>query len=124
MKRSYFVLSLLILGPTSPRNDIDAYLQPLVEELNELWDVGVEMFDVSSKELFQLHAALLWTINDFPTYGDISGCSTKGALAFPPCNYNSQSCWLRYGKKFSYIGHRRFLDSDHKFRRKKKKKII
>ena len=67
-----------------------------------------------------MHAALLWTINDFPTYGDISGCSTKGALACLPCNYDSQSCWLRYGKKFSYIGHRRFLDSDHKFRRQKK----
>ena len=41
MKKSYFMLSLLIPGPTSPRNDIDVYLQPLVEELKELWDVGV-----------------------------------------------------------------------------------
>ena len=32
----------------------------------------------------------------------------------------SQSCWLRYERKFSYIGHRRFLGSDHKFRNKKK----
>ena len=100
------MLLLLILVPTSPGNDIDVYLQPLVEELKELWDVGVKTFDVSSKKSFQMHASLLWIINDFLAYGDISSWSTKGALAFPPCNYDSQSCWLKYGRKFSYIGHR------------------
>ena len=108
--------SLLIPGPTLPGNDIDVYLQPIVE-LKELWDVGVKTFDVSSKKSLQMHAALLWTINDFPTYGDISGWSTKGALACPPYNYDSQSRWLRYGRKSSYIEHRQFLDSDHKFRK-------
>ena len=83
------MLLLLILIPTSPGNDIDVYLQPLVEELKKLWDVGVQIFDVSSKKSFQMHAALLWTINDFPAYGDISSWSSKGALACPPCNYDS-----------------------------------
>ena len=36
MKMSYFMLSLLIPNPTSPGNNIDVYLQPLVEELKEL----------------------------------------------------------------------------------------
>ena len=36
MKKSYFMLSLFISGPTSLGNDIDVYLQPLVEELKEL----------------------------------------------------------------------------------------
>ena len=89
MKRFSFMLSLLIPGPTSLGNDIDMYLQPLVEELKELWEVGVETFDVSSKKSFQVHAALLWTINDFLAYGDILGWSTKGALACSPCNYDS-----------------------------------
>ena len=89
MKRSSFMLSLFILSPTSPGNDIDVYLQPLVEELKELWDVRVKTFDVSSKKSFQVHAALLWTINDFLAYDDILGWSTKGALACPPCNYDS-----------------------------------
>ena len=110
------MLSLLIPGPTSPGNDIDVYLQPLVQELKELWDVGVETFDVSSNSSFQMHAALLWTINDFPAYVDISGWSTKGALACPSCNYDPQSRWLKHGRKFSYIGHRQFLDRDHEFR--------
>ena len=74
---------------------------------------------MSSKKLFQMHDALLWTINDFFAYGDISGWSTKSALACPSCNYDSHSRWLRYVRKFSYIGHRRFLDSDHKFRKQK-----
>ena len=52
MKRSSFMLSLLILSLTSLGNDIDVYLQPPVEELKELWDVGVETFDVSSKKSF------------------------------------------------------------------------
>ena len=67
------MLSLLIPSPTSPENDIDVYLQPLVEELKKLWDVEVKTFDMSSKKLFQMHAALLWTINDFPAYGVILG---------------------------------------------------
>ena len=71
MKRSSLILSLVILGPTSPGIAIDVYLQPLVEELRELWDVGVESFDASSNTGFQLHAALMWTINDFPAYADV-----------------------------------------------------
>ena len=67
-----------------------------------------------------MHTVSLWIINDFPAYGDISGWSTKGSLACPSCNYDSQSRWLRYERKFSYIGHRRFLDNDHKFRKQKK----
>ena len=47
MKRSSFMLSLLIPNPTSLENDINVYLQSLVEELKELWGVGVKTFDVS-----------------------------------------------------------------------------
>ena len=36
------------------------------------------------------------------------------------CNYDSQSRWLKYGRKFSYVVHKRFLDSDHKFHKQKK----
>ena len=36
MKQQFFMLSLLILGSTAPGNDIDVYLQPLIDELQEL----------------------------------------------------------------------------------------
>ncbi len=95
MKRPSFILSLVIPGRFSPGNDIDVYLQSLIEELKELWDVGVETYDVSTKSIFQMHAALMWTINDFPIYGDLSGWNTNGALACPCCNYNTHSRWLK-----------------------------
>ena len=47
MKPEYCMLSLLIPGPRSPGNDIDVYLQPLIEELKELWELGVETCDYS-----------------------------------------------------------------------------
>ena len=105
MKRSSFMLSLLIPGPSSPLNDIDVYLQPLIEELKELWDDGISTYDVSSNENFKIHAALMWMINDFPTYGDLFGWSTKGAFAYPSCNLNTRSQWLKYGGKYCYMGH-------------------
>ncbi|XP_031279787.1 uncharacterized protein LOC116138206 [Pistacia vera] len=73
MKQPYCLLSLLIPGPKAPGNDIDVYLQPLIQELQELWHYGVETFDASKKENFCMRAALLWTINDFPTYANLSG---------------------------------------------------
>ena len=73
MKRSSMILSLVIPGSTSPEIAIDVYLEPLVEELRELWDVGVQVCDASLKEVFQLRAALMWTINDFPAYADLLG---------------------------------------------------
>ena len=36
MKQSFFMLSLLIHGPTTLGNDIDVDLQPLIDELQEL----------------------------------------------------------------------------------------
>ncbi|NAW44972.1 hypothetical protein FGF76_23525, partial [Salmonella sp. gx-f4] len=56
-------------------NDNDIYLQPLIEKLKQLW-AGVETYDVLKKENFNLRAALLWTINDFLAYANLSGWST------------------------------------------------
>lgn len=39
MKQPNFILSLIIPGPSSPRNKIDVYMQPLVKELKELWEL-------------------------------------------------------------------------------------
>ena len=83
MKQSSLILSLVIPGLKSPRIAIDVYLQPLVEELKELWDVGVEAYDVSSKNVFQLRATLMWTVHDFPTYADMSGWGRKGKFTCP-----------------------------------------
>ena len=52
MKESYFMLFLLIPSPYQPGNEIDIYLKPLVYELKELWEEGVETYDAYSKEHF------------------------------------------------------------------------
>ncbi|XP_019251295.1 PREDICTED: uncharacterized protein LOC109230226 [Nicotiana attenuata] len=116
MKQEFFILSLLIPGPKPPGNNIDVFLQPLIEELNELWDVGVGTYDASTKEILQMRAALMWTINDFPAYGTLSGWCTYGRFACPSCNINTQSRRLKHGRKFCYMGHRRFLKSGNKYR--------
>ncbi|XP_026452340.1 uncharacterized protein LOC113352780 [Papaver somniferum] len=116
MKGPFIFLTLLTPGPNSHGNDIDVYLRPLIDELKELWEIGVETFDAHSKEVFQLHAALLWTINDFPAYGNLSGWSTHGYLAYVVCNKDTHSMWLKSGRKICYMGHRRFLPQTHAWR--------
>jgi hypothetical protein len=41
MKQTPFILSLIIPSSSSPEIDIDVYLQPLIKELQELWNIGV-----------------------------------------------------------------------------------
>lgn len=120
MKQPYFMLSILIPGPSAPGNNIDVYLEPLVDELKELWEVGVETYDASTKNNFQMRASLLWTISDFPAYANLSGWSTKGQLACPCCHKHTKSQRLKHGRKFCYMGHRRFLPYKHAFRKDKK----
>ncbi|KAH9685459.1 hypothetical protein KPL70_013963 [Citrus sinensis] len=83
MSKDSLMLSLLIPGPKQPGNDIDVYLAPLVEDLKELWINGVEVYDALSESTFNLRTILMWTINDFPAYANLSGWSTKGKLACP-----------------------------------------
>jgi len=114
MKQPYFMMTLLIPGPKSPCDDIDVYLQPLIEELKELWEEGVETYDAHSHSNFIMHAAVLWTINDFPAYANLSGWSTKGKLACPCCHKDTHCISLR--SKLCYMGHRRFLRPNHPWR--------
>ncbi|XP_042964767.1 uncharacterized protein LOC122298991 [Carya illinoinensis] len=71
-------------------------------------------------DIFRLHASLLWTINDFPAYANLSGWSTKGKLACPVCTVDTDSTWLAYGHKYCYMGHRRWLAPKHPWRKNKR----
>ena len=53
MKQPNFILSLLIPGPKGPGMNLDFYMQPLVEELKELWEIGVKTFDACKKKSSQ-----------------------------------------------------------------------
>jgi hypothetical protein len=115
MKQPYFILSMIIPGPTAPGMNIDVYLQPLISELQELWNVGVRTFDISMKRSFVMQTTLIWTINDFPAYADLSGWSTRGPLTYPCCMHSTGSTWLTYRRKYCYMGHRQWLHADHKW---------
>ena len=116
MKKTSFILSMIIPGKKMPGNDIDVYLQPLVKELKELWCDGVPTFDSSKNEMFRMRAALMWTISDFPGLGTLSGWNTYTGYACPTCNFDTIPCRLTHGKKYCFMGHRRFLSRGHKFR--------
>ncbi|CAL5406572.1 unnamed protein product [Camellia sinensis] len=110
-------MSLLIPGRSAPRRDIDVYLQPLIKELKNLWEHGVQTYDASNGQIFRMHAAVMWTINNFPAYGNMSGWNTKGYLACPNCNNNASSQGLR--SKIGYMGARRHLPENHTWRTSK-----
>ena len=52
MTSPYIFLNCVIPGPRNPKVLIDVYLQPLIDELKQLWVQGVETFDVSFKQKF------------------------------------------------------------------------
>ena len=83
MKQPILILSVLIDDPKGPGDKIDVYMQLLFEELKELWNDSVSTFDASTKQMFQMYAALLWTISDFFAYTNLSGWSTKGEYTCP-----------------------------------------
>ncbi|XP_019240825.1 PREDICTED: uncharacterized protein LOC109220814 [Nicotiana attenuata] len=118
MTSPYLFLTCIVPGPRNPKSLIDVYMQPLIDELKLLWHEGVETYDISTKQNFRLRAALMWTINDFPAYGMLSGWSTVGKLACPTCMEDTKAFTLKHGGKNTWFDcHRRFLPIDHEFRR-------
>ncbi|KAH7836189.1 hypothetical protein Vadar_033569 [Vaccinium darrowii] len=117
MKEPFCFMSLLIPGPSAIGRDIDVYLRPLIDELKELWENGVQTYDSSTGQTFTMRACVLWTINDFPAYGIMSGWSTKGYLTCPICNWDIISVSLR--SKIGYLGARHYLPEHHVWRRSK-----
>ncbi|XP_075504530.1 uncharacterized protein LOC142541970 [Primulina tabacum] len=105
MKRKFIMLTMLISGPKQPENDIDVYLDVLVEDLQRLWDGVDGVYDAYRRQFFTLKAVLLWTINDFPAY---------------VCKEDTCAKHLENGKKMSFVGHRRFLPRFHPYRRQMK----
>ncbi|KAL5579091.1 hypothetical protein UlMin_011533 [Ulmus minor] len=115
MKPEYLMLSLLIPGPQSPGKVMDVFLRPLIEELKELWENGIDTRDAGNDiKVFKMRAALLWTVNDFPARSSLSGWSRQGYKACPTCNEDTPS--MRVIGKTAYFGYRHFLPSTYRWR--------
>lgn len=96
------MMALLIPGPTCPGKDFDVFLEPLVEDLLDLW-AGVRTYDANTGKLFKLRSAVLWCIHDYPALSTLSGRTTKGYFACTHCDKHPLSYGLR--SKIGYFGH-------------------
>ncbi|KAL6596879.1 hypothetical protein ACP70R_047013 [Stipagrostis hirtigluma subsp. patula] len=117
MKEPFVFMPLLIPGKKGPGMDIDVYLRPVVEELKLLFSSGVLTYDAHLGETFNMHAVLLWTINDLPALGSLFGYVPMGYKACPVCLDGTYSQPLR--SKIGFLGHRRYLPIRHRWRKSK-----
>nr|GEW55305.1 hypothetical protein [Tanacetum cinerariifolium] len=118
MKRKYIMMSLLIQGSRQPGNDIDVYLRSLIDDMIDLWETVVEIYDAYKKERFQLFVMIYCTINDFPAYGNLSGYGTKGEKAYPVCENGTHSRWMTNCRKTIYMGNQMALHRHHPYHKK------
>ncbi|XP_072054334.1 uncharacterized protein [Arachis hypogaea] len=79
----------------------------------------VDVYDSVDGNNFHMHAALFWTISDFPGLDNLSGWNTHTSLACPSCNFDTVSRRLKFGMKYCFMGHRRWLPDDHEYRHNK-----
>ncbi|XP_010412528.1 PREDICTED: uncharacterized protein LOC104698838 [Camelina sativa] len=119
MKAENIMLMMLIPGPTAPSNNLDVYLQPLVDDLKDLWEEGIEVYDAYLKEKFTLKAILLWSISDYPALETLSGCKVKGKQACNVYGKDTPHRWLKFNRKYVYLGNRKRLSPGHPYRRRK-----
>ena len=114
IKKGHLLLALLIPGKYKVKN-MDVYLAPTMDELKQLWE-GIPIQDLSRRSgyrHFNLKAILMWTMHDFPSYGECSGLATSGyhaCLVFGP-RINAR--YSQSLKKMVYQGHKMFLPPDH-----------
>ena len=63
------------------------YLAPLIDELQDFWK-GIEVVDKSRRghrNIFNCKAILMWSMHNYPGYGDVSKYSVQGYHACPIC---------------------------------------
>ena len=106
-------MSMLIQGPKQPANDINMYLQLLIDELVTLWaEPRVNTWDVVAEEYFPMRAALITTVQDYLGYGYIACQVCHEHCACVRCMDETTYKQLEKdpgSSKTVYMGHRRWL---------------
>ncbi|CAM6122643.1 unnamed protein product [Calypogeia fissa] len=123
-KKFFIILAMLLPGKDSVTEEqIDVLMAPLVDDLKQLWEDGVECFDVLDRPTlprkFKLRAMVMWTINDYPGYGLISGQQHNGYKGCVICGPNCVSRHSKHTQKITYGESRHWLPLNHVFRNKK-----
>lgn len=98
--------------------NVDVYLRPLIEELQLLWS-GVQTFDVSSKESFNLRVMCIWSVHDFLVYELFASCVKKGHVNCLPCGLATYFHSSKKLKKMILCGSHHYLPKSHLYQRNK-----
>ncbi|KAL0434352.1 UNVERIFIED_CONTAM: hypothetical protein Slati_2769500 [Sesamum latifolium] len=120
MKPEYMFLTMVIPRPSNSKRRNDVYLEPLIEELLQLWHVGILTHNHVTNLAVMMRAALIWTVNDLPAYKMASGWSTAGIMGCPIYMEDPWAFHLQHRRKACYFDcHRQFLSHNHPYRRNK-----
>nr|AAM08850.1 Putative tnp2 transposase [Oryza sativa Japonica Group] len=105
-------------GPRQSGIDIDVFLEPLLEDIADLWKEGLKVWDEYLREYFTMKAIIFVTINDYPAMFSVSG-QIKGKTGCVICLNGTYYWYLPGSNKLVYMRHRRFLRTNHKYRKMK-----
>lgn len=79
--------------------------------VERIWLEEIQTYNVSTNTMFQLCVAIMWTINNFPTNGNISSWSTRRKMACPACDKDASHVSMQ--SKRGYIRHRSYFPKNH-----------
>ena len=117
IKRGHLLLSFIVPGKHTVKN-MDVYLAPLIDELQTLW-TGIHVTDMSKptgQRTSMIQGILMWTMHDWPGYGECSGLTVSGYNACPICGPRLDARYSQALKKTVYEGHVRYLPEGHELR--------
>ena len=103
---------MIISGPRQSGNDIDVFLEPLLEDMKILWEDGVKMMDAFLKKEFTLKAIIYVLLE--PGLFSLSR-QIKGNPGCVVCIDGTCYTYLSASKKMVYMRHRRFLIKKHRY---------
>ena len=78
-------MSMLVQGPKQPGTDINLYLTLLKEELATLWEDRTRTWDASTQDYFDMRAAVITMVQDYPGLGYFSGHVIQGFYGCVRC---------------------------------------
>src|SRR6266508_4758679 len=116
MKWKYLMLSILIHGPKQPENDIDVFLEQLLEDMAKLWNDRELVWDEFKQECFTLRAMIFAAITDYPGVFSLLG-QMKGKKGCLVCLGDTQYVYLFGSNKLVYTRSQRFLPPSHRYRK-------
>ena len=99
------MLSVLIQGPKHPSIDIDAFLEPLMQEKETLWKEGIDIYDGFARQPFNLRAIIFVTIHDYQALFVLSG-QIKGRTGCTVCVDDTIWSFLEGSRKVVYLGYK------------------